>query len=455
MDRTPGSRFLEVGDGAYVALTRALRGALDDLRTFTAPFRGGLRLHPLAAPALSDLAERATLTADAAWRDRLGKWREAQAGEPETPGTLRGELRPYQVDGFRWLARLADLGAGACLADDMGLGKTVQALALLLRRAPDGPALVVAPTSVVANWFAEARRFAPTLNVATYDGPAADRKRRLEGLGAFDLVLATYGVLQVDAEKLAEVEWSTVMLDEAQAIKNPATKRARAARGLKAGFRLVTTGTPIQNNVLDLYSLFAFLSPGMLGSLNRFRRRFALPIERDGDADARARLRRLTAPFILRRLKSDVLDDLPPRTEITHHVELSPEEAALYEALRQRGAGGSRRPVRRRHGAGTGADAGARPPDPAAARLLQPGARGARGGAAKLEDEGVRRDPRRTEAQRPQGARLLAVRSAPASHRGPPRADRRPLPVPRREARRRSRGPSESPPSRQAWATRS
>ena len=337
LDRSPGSRFLEVEDGAYVALTGALRGALDDLRTFTTPSRGGgLRLHPLAAPALADLAERATLTDDAAWRDRLRKWREAQAGEPETPGTLRGELRPYQVEGFRWLARLADLGAGACLADDMGLGKTVQALALLLRRAPDGPALVVAPTSVVANWLAEARRFAPTLNVATYDGPAADRTRRLEGLGPFDLVLATYGVLQVDAEKLAEVEWSTVVLDEAQAIKNPATKRARAARGLKAAFRLVTTGTPIQNNVMDLYSLFAFLSPGMLGSLSRFRRRFALPIERDGDADARARLRRLTAPFILRRLKSDVLDDLPPRTEITHHVELSPEEAALYEALRQR-----------------------------------------------------------------------------------------------------------------------
>lgn len=336
MDRSPGSRFLEVQDGAFVALTGALRRALDDLRTFTAPFRGGLRLHPLAAPALGDLAERATLTADAAWRDRLAKWREAQAGEPETPGTLRGELRPYQVDGFRWLARLADLGAGACLADDMGLGKTVQALALLLRRAPDGPALVVAPTSVVTNWLDEARRFAPTLNVATYDGPAAGRARRLEGLGPFDLVVATYGVLQVDAEKLAAAEWSTVVLDEAQAIKNPATKRARAARGLKAGFRLVTTGTPIQNNVLDLYSLFAFLSPGLLGSLNRFRRRFALPIERDGDADARARLRRLTAPFILRRLKSDVLDDLPPRTEITHHVELSPEEGALYEALRQR-----------------------------------------------------------------------------------------------------------------------
>ncbi len=336
LDRSPGSRFLEVEDGTYVALTGALRGVLDDLRTFTTPSRGVLRLHPLAVPALSDLAERATLTADAAWRDRLRRWSDAQAGEPETPGTLRGELRPYQVEGFRWLARLADLGAGACLADDMGLGKTVQALALLLRRAPDGPALVVAPTSVVANWLAEARRFAPTLNVAAYGGPAAARARRLEHLGPFDLVVATYGVLQVDAEKLAEVEWSTAVLDEAQAIKNPATKRARAARGLKAAFRLVTTGTPIQNNVMDLYSLFAFLSPGMLGSLSRFRRRFAVPIERDGDARARARLRRLTAPFILRRLKSDVLDDLPPRTEITHHVELSPEEGALYEALRQR-----------------------------------------------------------------------------------------------------------------------
>ena len=336
MDRSPGSRFLEVEDGAYVALTAALRRALEDLRAFTTPFRGGLRLHALAAPVLEDLADGATLTADAAWRDRLAKWREAQAGEPEMPGTLRGELRPYQVDGFRWLARLADLGAGACLADDMGLGKTVQALALLLRRAPNGPALVVVPTSVVANWLDEARRFAPTLKVASYDGPAAARARRLEGLGPFDLVVATYGVLQVDAEKLAAVDWSTVALDEAQAIKNPATKRARAARGLKAEFRLVTTGTPIQNNVMDLYSLFAFLNPGMLGSLNRFRRRFALPIERDGDGEARARLRRLTAPFILRRLKSDVLDDLPPRTEITHHVELSPEEGALYEALRQR-----------------------------------------------------------------------------------------------------------------------
>ncbi|WP_423924482.1 SNF2-related protein [Candidatus Palauibacter sp.] len=338
MDRSPGSRFLELEDGTYVALTAAFRRTLEDLRVLAAPVRRGgtLRLHPMAAPALEDLVEGAKLTADAGWRSRLQGWREALADEPETPGTLRGELRPYQVDGFRWLARLGDLGAGACLADDMGLGKTVQALAVLLRRAPDGPALVVVPTSVVANWLDEARRFAPTLNIATYDGPAASRARRLEGLDAFDLVVATYGVLQVDAEKLAAVDWGTVVLDEAQAIKNPATKRARAARGLKAGFRLVTTGTPIQNNVIDLFSLFSFLNPGMLGSLNRFRRHFAVPIERDGDADARARLRRLTAPFILRRLKSDVLDDLPPRTEITHHVELSPEEAALYEALRQR-----------------------------------------------------------------------------------------------------------------------
>ena len=337
MDRSPGTRFLRLEDGAYVALTAALRRTLEDLRALSAPVRGGsLRLHALAAPTLDDLADGAALTADAAWRDGIRKWRQAQTSEPETPGTLRGELRPYQVDGFRWLARLGDLGVGACLADDMGLGKTVQALAVLLRRASDGPALVVAPTSVVINWLDETRRFAPTLNATTYGGSADRRARQLEDLESFDLVVATYGVLQIDAEKLAAVEWSTIVLDEAQAIKNPATKRARAARGLGAGFRIVTTGTPIQNNVIDLFSLFSFLNPGMLGSLNHFRRRFAIPIERDGDADARARLRRLTAPFILRRLKSDVLDDLPPRTEITHHVALSSEEGALYEALRQR-----------------------------------------------------------------------------------------------------------------------
>ena len=350
-------------------------------------------------------------------------------------GTLQAELRPYQEEGYRWLARLSRLGAGACLADDMGLGKTVQTLAALLDRGADGAALVVAPTSVVANWLDEARRFAPTLKVRAYTGPAASRAGKLEDLGPFDLVVTTYGLMHNDVDALADVDWSTVVLDEAQAIKNPATKRAKAARKLPARFRLVTTGTPIQNNVVDLYSLFSFLNPGMLGSARRFRENFAHPIERDRDPAARTRLRRLIAPYVLRRIKSDVLDDLPPRTEVTLQVEMSPEEAALYEALRLRamedlealagngnrnGAGVQRTPA-----------AGAGPPDEAAAGVLQPEAGSSRR-PAELQARDLRHHAGRAAARPAQGARLLPVRPSPEADRGTLDRNRRPLPVPRR-----------------------
>ena len=337
LDASPDSRFLALGDGEFIALTALFRRQLDDLRGLSSPAaRGSVRMHGMAAIALRDFAEGTKLDADSGWRAQQERLRGAQVFEPELPGTLRAELRPYQRDGFRWLARLARWGAGACLADDMGLGKTVQTLALLLDRAPDGPALVVAPTSVVANWLDEARRFTPTLNVIAYTGAASSRIGKLDQLGPFDVAVTTYALLQIDAGVLSAIDWHSAVLDEAQAVKNPASKRARAARELKARFRLVTTGTPIQNNLMDLYSLFGFINPGMLGSTERYRRHFALPVERDGDAAARARLRRLVAPFVLRRLKTEVLDDLPPRTEITLHVEMSPAEAALYEALRRR-----------------------------------------------------------------------------------------------------------------------
>ena len=337
IDQSPSSRFVPLGDGAFVSLTDAFRRQLADLRGVSTPSgKKRIRLHGLAALTLRDFFDSTQLTTDEGWRTQLRKFREAQAFEPRTPGTLQAELRPYQEEGFHWLARLSRWGAGACLADDMGLGKTVQTLAALLDRAADGPALVVAPTSVVANWLDEARRFAPTLNVSAYTGTAASRAGRLEDPGPFDVLITTYGLMHNDVDALAAIDWSTLVLDEAQAIKNPATKRARAARKLGARFRLVTTGTPIQNNVLDLYSLFSFINPGLLGSQKRFRENFALPIERDGDPAARMRLRRLIAPFVLRRVKADVLDDLPPRTDVTLHVEMSPEEAALYEALRQR-----------------------------------------------------------------------------------------------------------------------
>ena len=337
LDTQPDSRFLKLDDGEFIALTTSFRRQLDDLRSLSTPAaEGSVRFHAMTAPALQDFLEQTTLDAAAGWRKLCARLRDAQAFEPQLPSTLQAELRPYQLEGFRWLARLSRWGAGACLADDMGLGKTVQALALLLQRAPDGPALVVAPTSVCANWVHEARRFAPTLNVITYHGAASARSKLLEAAGPFDLVITTYGLLQVDENALTQVDWHSAVLDEAQAIRNPATKRARAARKLKAGFRLVTTGTPIQNNLTDLYSLFNFINPGLLGSMEQYRRNFASPVEKNADPDARARLRRLVAPFVLRRLKAEVLDDLPERTEIILHVEMSAEEAAIYEALRQR-----------------------------------------------------------------------------------------------------------------------
>ncbi len=337
MDRSPASRFVPLEDGAFVSLTTAFQRQLADLRSLSAPAgKKQLRLHRTAAAALPDFFDDVQLTDDAGWRAHRKAIREARGFEPQTPGTLQAELRPYQEDGFRWLGRLSHWGAGACLADDMGLGKTVQALALLLARGQDGPALVVAPTSVVANWIDEARRFAPTLRTRSYTGVAGARARQLADLEPLDVVVTTYGLMHNDIDTLAETEWSTVVLDEAQAIKNPSTKRARAARKLKAGFRMVTTGTPIQNNLMDLYSLFAFINPGMLGSMKRFRENLAFPIERDGDPVARTRLRRLISPFVLRRVKAEVLDDLPPRTEVVLKVEMSPEEEAFYEAVRRR-----------------------------------------------------------------------------------------------------------------------
>ncbi|NOX99117.1 MAG: DEAD/DEAH box helicase, partial [Verrucomicrobia bacterium] len=229
--------------------------------------------------------------------------------------------------------RLAEWGAGACLADDMGLGKTVQALALLLHRAKGGAALIVAPTSVAANWVNETLKFAPTLNPIRFAGK--QNAQMLKKLKARDMVITTYGMLQQEDSPLLNIDWHSVVLDEAQAIKNRGTKRAKAAKNLKAAFRIVTTGTPIENHLGELHSLFDFINPGLLGSADHFRKRFAEPIELHNHAIVRNSLRRVVSPFILRRLKTEVLQDLPARTEITLDVEMSEEESAFYEALRQ------------------------------------------------------------------------------------------------------------------------
>ena len=436
LEANPGTRFLQLDDGEFLALTSAFRRQLEDLRSLSTPgAKGAVRIHAFAASSLDDLIEEADVDLDQGLQELREKLEAARSFEPSVPNTLQAELRPYQVEGYRWLARLGSWGAGACLADDMGLGKTVQTLAALLQRAPDGPALVVAPTSVVANWTDEARRFAPTLNVKAYTGTASARARLLTDAEPFDLYVTTYGVLQNDIEQLAAVHWHSAVLDEAQAIKNPAAKRARAAKRLQADFRIVTTGTPIQNNLMDLHSVFGFLNPGLLGSERRFRTNFAEPVERDGDFDAQSRLRRIITPFILRRLKTEVLDDLPERTEITLHVSLTPAEAALYETLR-------RRAVEEMAGAEeAGLNAGERGFALLAhltrlrlaccnPRLVLDGKAGAPK-SAKLETFAC--DPRRVAPRPPQGAGFLAVRPALEARRGISERCRRLVPVPRRQ----------------------
>lgn len=331
-------RFVALGDNQFLALTNELHRRLTDLAAYTDADAEALRVHPLASFALEELAlEAGGVEADKAWRAHLQKMAENAEYLPQLPSTLQAELRDYQREGFAWLARLAHWGVGACLADDMGLGKTLQALALILLRAPNGPTLVVAPTSVCTNWIAEAARFAPTLNIKLF-GPG-ERAEMIESAGAFDVVVASYGLLQLEAPLFAKKTWHTIVLDEAQAFKNAATRRSQAVMALRGDFRMIATGTPLENHLGELWNLFRFINPGLLGTADQFQLRFAGPIEKAQDkraeAGARARLRRLTQPFILRRTKSQVLTELPPRTEIVIPVELTQEETALYESLRR------------------------------------------------------------------------------------------------------------------------
>jgi len=335
LEQSP-SRFVSLGAGQFLALTEEFRKRLDELRSFSEKHGKGIRFHPLAALALEDLVEEVgDLQSDKHWKAHIQRLKEMQNLQPELPSTLQADLRDYQIEGFHWLARLSYWGVGACLADDMGLGKTLQALAVILTRAPDGPTLIVAPTSVCMNWVSETHRFAPTLHIIQFG--SGDRQKVLDQLQPFDMLICSYGLLQQEevAEMLAKVQWQTIVLDEAQSIKNTATKRSRAAMNLQGSFKLITTGTPIENHLGELWNLFRFINPGLLGSLEGFNQRFAIPIEKFQDKQARSKLKKLIQPFMLRRTKNQVLEELPSRTEITLHVDLSREEIALYEALRR------------------------------------------------------------------------------------------------------------------------
>jgi SNF2 family DNA or RNA helicase len=280
----------------------------------------------------------------------LDEWLQAWLGQLQgderlellpPPAGLQAQLRPYQRYGYSWLHFARRWGMGVILADDMGLGKTIQTLTLIQQLKEEwgglpAPLLLICPTSVVANWELEAARFTPGLRVLVHHG--SDRLRVAEFAAAAqrqDLVLTSYALARRDAEILQAVDWSGVVLDEAQNIKNAQTKQARAIRGLSAGFRLALTGTPVENRLAELWSIMQFLNPGFLGSAKQFREQYTLPIEKYGDQGAAARLRQLTRPFLLRRVKTDpdVIQDLPDKQEMKVYCQLTTEQATLYEAV--------------------------------------------------------------------------------------------------------------------------
>ena len=257
------------------------------------------------------------------------------------PARFEGQLREYQVRGLSWLAYLEQLGFGACLADDMGLGKTIQVIATVLEdknRNPDaGPTLLIAPTSVLGNWQRETRRFAPTLSTFIHHGPqrAKTAKALTAAIERADIVIASFGVARSDAPVLRKVDWRRLVVDESQNIKNPSAAVTKAVRGIGANRRVALTGTPVENRLMDLWSLFSVLNPGYLGSMTDFRKNVERPIMQGRDRAAVAQLRGMVRPFILRRMKTDkaIIKDLPAKVEQNSFCNLTPEQATLYEAV--------------------------------------------------------------------------------------------------------------------------
>ena len=325
--------LVQVGDREFAKISDAFRKRLEQLGDAVVSERGSLKVADAAVPAVRELiGEDVSLEASARWHQSIERLDSLSGWTPDQPDDLDVEFRDYQLEGYRWLAKLSAWGVGGILADDMGLGKTVQALGVLVDRSSDGPGLVIAPTSVGDNWIRETQRFAPNLNPKLYR--ESNRDELIKNAGPGDLIVVSYQLVQRDAKKFASRNWQTLVLDEAQFIKNSQTKTSQAIRKLEADWRIGLSGTPLENHLGELWSLMRTISPGLLGSWERFRTRFADPIERHKDDERRESLARLVRPFILRRTKDKVLQELPPRTEIQLTAELSGTERQLYEDAR-------------------------------------------------------------------------------------------------------------------------
>jgi non-specific serine/threonine protein kinase len=333
-------RYVKLADGSIGAIPEEWVERFRHLLAFGEATDEGMRLSEHHIPLIEQLIEEAddSIT-DAKFEESSDRLRQFQEIQPkDLPSGLLAELRPYQKSGYDWLHFLHEFEVGGCLADDMGVGKTVQALAFLLSLRESGQTknanLIVMPRSLLFNWERESMRFTPGLRVMIHgDGQRVRDPQEFQG---YDLVLTTYGIMLRDIELLRSYPFHYVVLDESQAIKNPISQTARAARMLNSDHRLALTGTPVENSTLELWSQFAFLNPGLLGTLDYFRDQFANAIEKKQDDASADTLRRLVFPFILRRTKDQVAKELPPRTERILLADMEPDQRRLYETTRDK-----------------------------------------------------------------------------------------------------------------------
>ncbi|MCW2136947.1 DEAD/DEAH box helicase [Actinoplanes cyaneus] len=336
--------FLILPSGVYFALDRPefrqLRELIAESRALTDSPPGVLRVGRFQAGVWDELAELGELAAGQAadWQRTVAALSEAGVLlDQPLPAEVNAELRPYQLEGFRWLAALHDNGLGGILADDMGLGKTLQALALLCHARKHGRFLVVAPASVVHNWAAEAGRFTPDLEVCAITSTAARRGISLaEAIGEADVVVTSYTLFRLEFDDYVTMDWAGLVLDEAQFVKNPQSQAYKCARRLPAPFKIAITGTPMENNLAELWALCSIAAPGLFPRLDRFTQYYRQPIERDRDQDRLAQLRRRIRPLVLRRRKSEVAAELPAKQEQVVEVDLSPGHRKIYQRYLQR-----------------------------------------------------------------------------------------------------------------------
>ena len=332
-DLTGDSEFIQMGEKEYLRISKALKKQLLALQSLGEGDE--LAVPKYQAGKLAEVLGMGELPTvrNAEFDNQLQLMKEAYEMMPEIPDGLNATLRDYQVEGYIWMCRLAHWGAGGCLADDMGLGKTVQTIAFLLSRKDNGPSLVIAPTSVVPGWKSELEHFAPKLRPVIVNDEK-DRESAIDKAKAGDVFIASYGILTSSEDLLKSREWNVIILDEAHQIKNRWTKVSKAAMELRSSSRFILTGTPVQNSLADLWNLFQFINPGMLGQYENFKTKYTASDEEE----ARQRLEMLksaTQPFILRRVKETVLKELPHKTELDYLVSLSKEELAYYEQERE------------------------------------------------------------------------------------------------------------------------